>query len=135
MRNVTPGIAPLLGLVLVLFAHPALAAPDPLAGTWKVTITSDDTGKSAPDTLTIPAGERLASQWGAKQGFAEAIQLDVDTRAPQTRAFTGTGKGAGGATIKWVGTATLGEITGTVTVTKADGSSAQYTFKGARQEK
>ncbi|HSI35328.1 MAG: hypothetical protein ACAI43_00980 [Phycisphaerae bacterium] len=136
MRNANVGITTLLGLAILLLIGPAAhAAPDPLAGTWKVTITSDDSGKSAPDTLTIPGGERLSSQWAAKQGFAQAIQLDVDTRAPQARAFTGTAKAAGGATIKWVGTATLGEITGTVTVTKADGSSAQYTFKGTRQEK
>jgi hypothetical protein len=135
MRNANVGITTLLGLALVLLAPRAHAAPDPLAGTWKVTITSDDSGKGAADVLTIPGGERLSSPWAAKQGFAEPIQLDVDTRAPQTRAFTGTAKGAGGATIKWAGTATLGEITGTVTVTKADGSTAQYSFKGTRQEK
>ena len=84
MRIAHLGIAPLLALALVLLAaRPAHAAPDPLVGTWKVTITSDDSGKSTPDTLTIPAGERLTSQWAARQGFAEAVQLDHDGSNPR----------------------------------------------------
>lgn len=110
-------------------AEPALA--DALGGTWGITVSNDDTGKSYEDTLSFKPAE-VRSEALSKQGYGAAA-YETDTRAPQAVTFTATMEGKQGAKAKWQGTAAAGQIQGTLVVTLADGKATNYTYKGERK--
>jgi len=112
---------------------PAQAAPDPLEGKWNVSLVSDDNGKITQDVWTFHI-DKVSSVWAIKQGFKEPAPCDIDTRGGQSRSFFATAKN-GKAELKWTGTAALGEMTGTLTWTKADGATTSFTYKATKAEK
>jgi len=122
----------LVAALAITGTNPAQAAPDPMEGKWNLTLVSDD-GKTIEDIWTFKV-DKLSSNWAIKQGFKEPVPCDIDTRGGQSRTFLATAKN-GKAELKWSGTAALGEISGTLTYTKEDGSTVSYTYKGKKAEK
>ncbi len=118
---------------LLSAAAPARAARDPLAGQWILTMISDDSGKQVQDTVSFKI-DAFTSEWAVKQGFKDPMKFESDSRGLQAITFTVAAK-SGKAEVKWTGSAALGEISGTIAWTKADGSAETFTFKGKRVEK
>lgn len=122
-----------MACAMLLLALVAAAGRDRFEGKWTVTVTPDDGGKSYEDTLTFKGG-KFTSQSGKGHGFAEA-EYEADTRGGQISTFTATAKSAKEGSTKWTGTMAATQIQGTFTWTKADGSTANFSFMGARAEK
>src|SRR5688500_10798161 len=114
----------------------AVAAPggDQLTGKWVVEMSSDD-AKTKPfeDTLTFKAG-KLESAKLKKEGFKET-EYEADVRGGQAATFAAKATGTKGGKAKGTGTAEVGELSGTVVWTKADGGEVTYNFKGKREAK
>jgi hypothetical protein len=106
---------------------------DAFEGRWTVTVTPEEGGKPYEDTLVFAAG-KFASEGCKTHGFKEA-EYEADLRGGQAQTFTATAKSAKEGEAKWTGTAAVAEISGQFTWTKADGSTASYTYKGTRAEK
>jgi hypothetical protein len=138
MRNVlnAVGYAVVAFLVLALAGAqpaPAAAGRDQFDGKWTVTVTPDDGGKPYEDTLTFKGGKFLSEKCKA-HGFEEA-EYDADVRGGQIATFTATAKSKREGSAKWTGTAAATQLQGTFKWTKADGSTADYSYTGARSEK
>jgi hypothetical protein len=113
------------------------AAGAALDGTrWSVTVTPDTAAKKAgekpsKDTLIFKDGQ-LTSTACVKYGFAPSAYTATGTstkasfQAEQTSAKEGK--------TSWSGHATEGTITGTMTWTKQNGQTLQYTFSGKRSK-
>jgi hypothetical protein len=113
----------------------ALAAGrDAFEGTWTITVTPADGGKGYDDTLTFTKGTKLTSAFLKKHGFDET-EYDPDTRGGQVQTFTATSTSKKEGTAKWTGTAAAGQLQGTLTWTKADGSVVEYSYTGTRAGK
>jgi hypothetical protein len=125
----------MLLLPLLWSASPAVAAPgrDQFEGKWNVTVTPDDGGKPYQDTLTFHVN-KFVSEFGKKHGFAET-DFEADTRGGQIATFTASAKSKTEGSAKWTGTAATGQMNGTMTWTKADGSTVSYSYMGTRAEK
>jgi len=138
MRNVlnAVGYAVLAFAILALVdPRPTLAIPgrDQFDGKWTVTVTPDDGGKPYEDTLTFKGGKFLSEKCKA-HGFEEA-EYDADVRGGQAATFTATARSKKEGEAKWTGTVAATQIQGTFKWTKADGSTADYAYSGARSEK
>lgn len=109
-----------------------LLGRDALIGKWKATITADDSGKETNDNLEFKGG-KFTSETEKNGGFDPATY--EDDPAPQgmgAAKFDVTLTNKAGDTAKWSGTAAGGEMTGTLVISKKDGSTITYTFKGTR---
>ena len=118
-------------LLLAFTALPARAA-DPFEGKWKVTLTSEGAnGKDLTDTLVFTRGDKFSAVEMKKRGFPE-VTYESDTRrfGPATFKAEQTSPKEGKA--KWEGTVAAVEISGTMVLTKKDGSTINYTFKGSK---
>ena len=128
--------APLVVAVLclpLLTGRPALAmARDALKGTWAATVTTDD-GKDHQDTLTFTNGYQFSSDVLAKQGYDPAHYEDRPSPIGVAATFEVIQTNKAGDTAHWQGTATAGEMTGTLVVTPKDGAPVNYTFKADRK--
>ena len=122
---------------MAILARGAGAAPparDQFDGKWVVEMTSDDAKvKPFEDTLTFKAG-KLESAKLKKEGFKET-EYEADVRGGQAATFTANAKGTKGGTAKWTGTVVVGEFSGTLVWTKADGTEVTYNYKGKREAK
>lgn len=123
----------LAALALLISLHASAAPRDAFEGKWTVTLTSDDGGKPIEDTLTFKAG-KFTSEKQKAQGFGET-EYELDSRGGQIMTFTATATSKKEGSAKWTGQASLGEISGSMTLTRADGSSVSYTYRGKKQEK
>jgi hypothetical protein len=136
MRNhvklVGYGVASVL---LLLCATAALAAGrDAFEGRWAIEVTPDDGGKPYRDTI-IFKNLKLTSEKLKKDGFQEC-EYEVDTRGGQIGTFTATAKTKPeGGEAKWSGTATLGNLKGTLVVTTKKGGMVNYSFAGAKADR
>jgi hypothetical protein len=119
--------------LLVLTVSALAQKRDQLTGTWTVTMTNEDNGKTFEDTLTFK-GDKLTSKYFGERGFA-AMDYEADLRGVQTINFTAAGKSETEGKTAWTGSASLGAMTGTVKWTKADGSEVTLALKGRRNEK
>jgi hypothetical protein len=121
--------------VLSASSAPARAAKgrDAFEGKWTVTVTPEEGGKPYEDTLTFAAG-KFVSEGCKAHGFTEA-EYEADVRGGQAQTFTATAKSKQEGSAKWTGTAAATEISGQFTWTKADGSTAGYSYKGTRAGK
>jgi hypothetical protein len=121
------------GLSVVLAAAAGAAPPkDAFTGTWTVTVTpADGGGKPYEDKLTF-AGQKLTSATFKARGFADA-EVETDTRGGQIATFTATAKSPKQGSAKWGGTVSAGQVQGTLTWTKADGTAVEYTYTGGRK--
>src|SRR5688572_18355807 len=121
-------------MVSLVCGSVARAAPgrDQFDGKWAVEMTSDD-AKTKPfeDMLTFKAGKLEAAKL-KKEGFKET-EYEADVRGGQAATCTASAKGTKGGTVKWTGTVVVGELSGTVVWTKADGGEVTYNFKGKRE--
>src|SRR6266550_197288 len=133
MRN--PCFLLIAVVVLLAFSAPAHAR-DAFAGTWKVTVSPDESNKSGgkefKDTLTFK-GNQFKSKTLEDRGYKEA-DYDEDTRGGLVATFKSTSKSEKeGGTAVWTGTSTGQDITGELTITKKDGAEMKYTFKGTKE--
>jgi hypothetical protein len=118
-------------LLIPLTANTALAR-DALAGKWSATVTPDDTSaKEYTDTLTIKGG-KLESDELKKNGFDAAAINDSPSPIGVAAKFDVTLTNKDGDTAVYTGTSTANEMTGTLTVTKKDGTKTTYSFKASR---
>jgi hypothetical protein len=124
-------------LAACVFAPRSLAhvLGDPFEGKWKVKVEPDEdsrkTGeKDYDDTFTFKAN-KFTSEACKKKGFGE-VAYDEDTRRFGPATFTAESKSEKEGTAKWSGTVTVNEMTGELTITKKDGSTVHYTFKGSK---
>jgi hypothetical protein len=123
----------LLSLIVpAAFAH---VLGDALEGKWKVKVEPDEdsrkTGaKDYDDTYTFKAN-KFTSDSCKKQGFGETT-YDEDTRRFGPATFTAESKSDKEGAAKWSGTVTVNEMTGELTITRKDGSTVHYTFKGSK---
>lgn len=123
-----------IAALALIFPFTALAAGrDQFEGKWTVTVMPDDGGKSYQETLVFKTG-KFTWQSGKAHGFGE-IEYEADVRGGQSATFTATGKSEKEGTIKWTGNMAATTIQGTFNWTKADGSTASFTFNGMRAEK
>ncbi len=106
---------------------------DAFEGLWKVTVTPDDGGKPYEDTLIFKTG-KFVSESAKAHGFG-VTEYDADVRGGQAMTFIATAKSEKEGTMKWTGTATLGEYQGSIAWTKADGSTVTFTVIGKKAEK
>ena len=122
-------------LLLAAFATPAPAAGrDQFEGKWAIEVTPDDGGKPYRDTI-IFKNLKLTSEKLKKEGFQEC-DYDVDTRGAQIGTFSATAKTKPeGGEAKWSGTATLGNLKGTLVVTTKKGGTVNYSFTGAKADR
>jgi hypothetical protein len=108
------------------------AARDAFVGTWTITVTPSDGGKGHDDTLTFTRIGKLSSEFLKKHGFEEA-DFEADTRGRQIQTFTATARSKNEGSAKWTGTVAAGQMQGTLSWTKADGSVVEYSFTGTRK--
>jgi len=124
-------------MLACLISAGASAAPlqlfgrDALVGKWKATVTSDDGAKESTDNITFKGG-KFSSEAEAKDGFESATYEDKPAPAGMSAKFEVTLTNKAGDTAKWSGFSTGSELTGTVVITKKDGTTASYTFKAAK---
>lgn len=123
----------LVTLVLLISLHASAGPRDAFEGKWTVTLTSDDGGKPIDDTLTFK-NTRFTSEKQKAQGFGET-EYELDSRGGQIMTFTATSTSKKEGSAKWTGQASLGEISGSMTLTRPDGSSATYTYRGKKEQK
>ena len=116
------------GLALSAAAVSARAAArDAFVGDWKVTVTPTDGGKPIEDTLTFTKGGKFSSAYFKARGFEET-EFEADTRGRQIQTFTANATSKKEGKTKWAG-----QMQGTLTWTKGDGSVVEYTVTGARK--
>ena len=121
------------GLVAVLAAGRVLAA-DPFEGKWKVTLTSDGAGgKDVADVLVFTRGGKFSAVEMKKRGFGE-VDFESDTRRFGPATFKAEQTSAKEGKAKWEGTVAASEVSGTMVLTKKDGSVVNYTFKGSKAQ-
>jgi hypothetical protein len=121
------------GLGLSVVALVARAAPrDTFVGTWTVTITPTDGGKPIEDTLTFTKGGKFSSAYFKPRGFEET-DFDADTRGRQIQTFTANATSKKEGSTKWTGTAAAGQMQGTLSWTKGDGSVVEYSYMGPKK--
>jgi hypothetical protein len=122
-------------LLVLLVMVPSALARDPFAGKWDATISPEGGGKDAKDVLTFK-GSMFTSQMLEKKGF-KSQQYEEDTRG--AGAISATWKCEQKSTkpaegkAEWTGTVTASDMTGELKVTKADGTTVNYTFKATKQ--
>ncbi len=131
-------IAPSLLAAAVAAAGTASAAHyrDPLGGKWTATVTPDeeaakDGAKEYADTYTFKAG-KFTSDTLKKDGFDPADVNDNSSPVANLGKFDVTLKNKDGDTAKWTGETVGGELTGTLVVTKKDGTTKTYNFKAKK---
>jgi hypothetical protein len=123
-----------IAALAAVFSSAALAAGrDQFEGKWTVTVMPDDGSKPYQETLIFKTG-KFTWETGKAHGFGE-VAYDADVRGGQSATFTATGKSAKEGTIKWTGNMAATSIQGTISWTKADGSTDTFTFNGMRAEK
>ena len=133
MRNHVKLVSYVAASILLLVApHAALAAGrDQFEGRWAIEVTPDDGGKPYRDTITFK-NLKFTSEKLKKEGFQET-EYEVDTRGAQIGTFSATAKTKpDGGEAKWSGTATLGNLKGTLVVTTKKGGTVNYSFTGAQ---
>lgn len=122
---------------LFLFTMAASAGPlqllgrDALVGKWKTTITSDDGAKETTDNITFKGG-KFTSENEEKDGFEAATYEDKPSPLGVSAQFDVTLTNKAGDTAKWSGVSTGTEISGTLVVTKKDGTVINYTIKATK---
>ena len=125
-------IATLSLLLLIPLTATQAFARDALAGKWSATVTPDDTSaKEYTDTLTFKGG-KLESDELKKAGFDGATVNDSPSPMGVAAKFDVTLTNKDGDTAAYAGTSTANEMTGTLTVTKKDGTKTTYSFKATR---
>ena len=108
-----------------------LMGRDALVGKWKAAITADDTGKETTDNVTFKGG-KFSSENQQKDGFEAATYEDKPAPAGMSAQFEVTLTNKAGDKAKWAGFSTGGEITGTLVITKKDGTVTNYTLKAEK---
>jgi hypothetical protein len=103
---------------------------DALVGKWKATLSTDD-GKQTADNITFKGG-KFTSENQQKDGFEPATYDDKPAPAGMSAQFDVTLTNKAGDTAKWSGFSTGNEITGTVVITKKDGTTTTCNFKAAK---
>jgi hypothetical protein len=137
MRNRVKFVAYVLAPVLLLVAlapQTRAAGRDQFEGKWAIEVTPEDGGKPYRDTIVFK-NLKLTSEKLKKEGFEET-EYEVDTRGAQIGTFTATAKTKPeGGEAKWSGTATLGNLKGTLVVTTKKGGTVNYNFTGAKADR
>ena len=136
MRNHVKLVSYALALCLALIATSAAVAigRDQFEGKWAIEVTPEDGGKPYRDTIVFK-NQKLTSEKLQKEGFQET-EYEVDTRGGQIGTFTATAKAnADGGEAKWSGTATLGNLKGTLVLTTKKGGTVNYTFTGTKADR
>ena len=133
MRNTSIAV---FTVITLLICSASAHARDAFAGTWKVTVSPDESNKSSgkefKDTLTFK-GNQFKSKTLEDRGYKEA-DYEEDTRAGLVATFKSTSKSEKeGGTAVWTGTSTGQDITGELTITQKDGTEVKYTFKGTKE--
>ena len=121
-------------LLGAFIAGPALAK-DPTTGTWKVTVTPDDSASAAgerdkTDTMTFKAST-FDSELFSSRGF-EAGPYEQDIRPGGMCGFTAAKSGPQGK-VTWTGIVAVDQLTADVSWTKKDGTVLHYSIKGSKQ--
>jgi len=130
-------IFPISCIVLFSAALPALGDARPLlgrdavVGKWKATITSDDGAKETTDNITFKGG-KFTSENQQKDGFEPANYEDKPAPQGMSAEFEVTLTNKAGDTAKWSGFSTGTEMSGTMVVTKKDGTTTSYSFKAEK---
>ena len=129
--NLVSYVAASILLVLVSAQTTRAAGRDQFEGKWAIEVTPDDGGKPYRDTI-IFKNLKFSSEKLKKEGFEET-EYEADTRGAQIGTFTATAKTKPeGGEAKWSGTATLGNLKGTLVVTTKKGGTVNYSFTGAQ---
>jgi hypothetical protein len=108
-----------------------LMARDALVGKWKATVTADDTSKETTDNLTFKGGQ-FTSDNEKTDGFDPANYEDDPSPQGISAKFSVTLTNKAGDTAKWQGFSTGSEMTGTLVITKKDGTTTNYSFKASK---
>lgn len=123
-------IALLFALIVVT---PAIAA-DAIEGTvWKIKLTATDGGKDFADVLHFK-GSLFTDDELAKKGFMPA-NIDENTTRFGPATFEVKAESKTDGSVKWNGSISADQMTGTLVWTKADGSTLNYSFTGERTSK
>jgi hypothetical protein len=109
----------------------ALMARDALVGKWTADVTSDDGSKVFQDTITFKGGQ-FTSEKESADGFQPAAYEDDPSPHGISAQFKVTLTNKDGDTAKWSAFSTGTDMTGTLVVTKKDGSSMSYSFKATK---
>jgi hypothetical protein len=104
---------------------------DALVGKWKATLIADDSGRQTTDNLTFK-GRKFTSENQAKEGFETSNYDDKPAPAGLSAQFDVTLTNKAGDTAKWSGLSTGSEMSGTLVVTKKDGTVISYTIKATK---
>jgi hypothetical protein len=121
-------------LLLACATWAPAAGRDQFEGKWTIEVTPDDGGKPYRDTILFK-NLKLTSEKLKKEGFQEC-DYDVDTRGAQIGTFTALAKTKPeGGEAKWSGTATTGNLQGTLVVTTKKGGTVNYSFTGAKADR
>jgi hypothetical protein len=132
MQNPIRTTALAVALLVPLAASSAFAR-DPLAGKWTATVTPDDAtaGKEYADTLTFKGG-KLESAELTKQGYDPATVNDSPSPIGVAAKFDVTLTNKAGDTAAWSGNSAANEMSGSLTITKKDGTKITYSFKASK---
>ena len=129
----------LAAMALLVTTGTTSYARDAFDGNWKVTASpADDAPRNGAreftDTLLFK-GSKLQSAYCVKNLKLAATTYDEDTRGGVAATFKCEMKNDKEKTkAVWSGTSTGAEITGELTITKADGSEQKYSFKGEKSQ-
>ena len=135
MRNVLP--LTLCALMLLAFTSQANAKQVFEGTKWKVVLSPDEDSRRAgakdfKDTLIFKGGKFISEACKA-HGFQPA-DYEENTRPGMVGAFKATATSAKEGKAEWHGNATVNQLDGEMTWTKADGSVIRYTFKGDKSD-
>ena len=124
---------PLAALLAVALVPSAAFARQSLHGKWAATMTADDDAKEHTDVVEFTNGDQLTSEQMKKDGYEPAAYAGRGSPIGSAEQFEATLKNKAGDSAKWQGQVLGGEITGTLTITKKDGTTTSYSFKAKRK--
>ena len=126
-------LIPLVALLAVAVLPSAAFARQSLHGKWTAKMTADEGGRESTDTIEFTKGDQVTSDQMTKEGFEPAAYLGRASPIGAAEQFEATQKNKAGDTAKWQGQNLGGQVTGTLTITRKDGSTASYTFTATRK--
>ncbi len=109
-----------------------LLSRDALVGKWKTDLTADDGSKQSTDTITFKAG-KFTSDAEKTDGYEPAAYEEDPGPQGIGAKFSVTLTNKTGDTAKWSGFSTGSDLSGTLVITKKDGSTTSYSFKASKQ--
>jgi hypothetical protein len=108
-----------------------------LTGSWNISITPDDANQAGAkpfDEVITFKGDQISAKTLGDRGF-KPVHYEEDSRPGGAEQFTATQSNEkDGSKAAWTGNVAATAMEGTLVITKKDGTTISYTFRGNRSD-